>query len=81
VDDVGELKAQAGRDIYLMGGATLTGSLLDAGLVDELHFIVHPLLAGPARGPFDSLKRRRELMLLDQGQLGGGRIHVSYRVV
>ena len=80
VNDVGELKARAGRDIYLMGGAMLTGSLLDAGLVDEMHFIVHPLIAGSAKGPFDALTRRRELMLLNQRQLGGGRIHVAYRV-
>jgi riboflavin biosynthesis pyrimidine reductase len=33
-----------------MGGAMLTGTLLDAGVVDEMHCIVHPLLVDPARG-------------------------------
>jgi dihydrofolate reductase len=80
VNEVRELKAQAGKDIYLMGGATLAGSLLDAGLVDEMHAIVYPLLAGPARGPFGSLTRRRDLMLLSQRQLGAGRIHLAYRL-
>jgi dihydrofolate reductase len=80
VNDVRELKAQAGMDIYLMGGATLAGSLLDAGLVDEMHYIVYPLFAGPATGPFEWLTRRRELMLLSQRQLDGGRLHVAYQV-
>lgn len=80
VDEVRELKAQAGRDIYLMGGAMLTGSLLDAGLVDEMHCIVHPLLVGGSKGPFDAVTGRRELTLLQQRQLDQGRLHVAYQV-
>jgi dihydrofolate reductase len=80
IADVRELKARTGKDIYLMGGATLTGSLLDAGLVDELHLIVYPLFAGPAKGPFDMLKGRRELKLLSQHQLDQGRLRVAYEV-
>lgn len=80
VDDVRGLKTQPGKDIYLMGGAMLTGSLLDEGLVDEVHFIVSPLLVGAAKGPFDAVKRRIALTLLDQRILSGGRIYVAYRV-
>jgi dihydrofolate reductase len=36
VDDVAALKQQSGKDIYLIGGARTTASLIDAGLVDEL---------------------------------------------
>lgn len=77
---VRELKAQTGKDIYLMGGANLVGSLLDAGLVDEMHCIVYPLLAGPAKGPFERLAGRRELKLLSQRPLDHGLIHLAYQV-
>jgi dihydrofolate reductase len=80
VDDVRELKRQAGKDIYLMGGATLAGSLADAGLVDEMHFIVYPLLAGRAKSPFDSLTRRRQMELLTVRAMGGGLVHMAYRL-
>lgn len=80
VDEVLALKRQPGKAIYLMGGAALTGSLLDAGLVDELHFILYPLLAGPAKGPFDGVRRRLGLSLLSQRPLDGGRLLLSYRV-
>lgn len=80
VTDVRELKAQTGKDIYLMGGATLAGSLLEAGLVDEMHCIVYPLFAGAARSPFDRLTTRRGLSLLSQRQLDRGRIHLAYQV-
>jgi dihydrofolate reductase len=79
-DAVRDLKAEAGKDIYLMGGATLVGKLLDAGLVDELHCILYPLLAGQAKGPFAALTQRRQLRLLSQRQMGEGKIHLAYRV-
>lgn len=62
-DAVRDLKAEADKDIYLMGGATLVGSLLDGGLVDEMHCILYPLLAGEAKGPFAALTKRRQLRL------------------
>jgi dihydrofolate reductase len=49
IDDVVALKQQPGKDIYLMGGAQITASLIDAGLVDELRLIVYPLIAGEGK--------------------------------
>jgi dihydrofolate reductase len=80
VDEVRELKAREGRDIYLMGGATLIGNLLDLGLVDEMHYILYPLIAGPARGPFERLTRRQDLRLVGQRPLGDQLIHLAYEV-
>jgi len=36
VEDIAALKQQPGKDIYLMGGAHITASFIDAGLVDGL---------------------------------------------
>lgn len=80
VDEVRALKAQRGKDIYLMGGATLVGSLADAGMVDEMHFVVSPLLVGPAKSPFDGLTGRRQLALLSARPLDAQRVHLAYRV-
>ena len=41
-----ELRAQPGKDIALFGGGELFRSLLAAGLVDELHFHIVPVLLG-----------------------------------
>ena len=43
---VAELRAQPGKDIALFGGGELFRSLLAAGLVDELHFHIVPVLLG-----------------------------------
>jgi dihydrofolate reductase len=43
---VGELRRKPGKDIALFGGGELFRSLLAAGLVDEVHFTVIPVLLG-----------------------------------
>lgn len=77
-DEVAELKKQPGKDIYLMGGAQITASLFDAGLVDELRLILYPLLAGTGKPLFGTNEVRRPLRLADVGRLSGGRLRLSY---
>jgi dihydrofolate reductase len=43
---VAALKAQPGKDIWLMGGAVLFRSLVDAGLVDRVEVMVIPVMLG-----------------------------------
>ena len=43
---VRNLKAQAGKDIWLFGGGKLFRALLDAGLVDTVELAVIPVLLG-----------------------------------
>lgn len=80
VDDVAALKQQPGKDIYLMGGARTTASLMDAGLVDELRLITYPLVAGEGAGLFATARRRRPLELREVKQLDGGLVSVTYGV-
>jgi dihydrofolate reductase len=79
-EDVAALKQQRGRDIYLMGGARVTASLMDAGLVDELRLIVYPLIAAGGKGPFTTMERRRGLDLKKVQQLSDGRVSLIYAV-
>jgi dihydrofolate reductase len=41
--EVENIKKEKGKDIWLFGGAGLTTSLINLGLVDELSLAVHPL--------------------------------------
>ena len=80
VDEVAALKQLPGKDIYLVGGARTTASLIDAGLVDDLRLIVHPLIAGDGKPLFSTTERRRELELRNVQQLAGGRVSLIYAV-
>lgn len=79
-DDIAALKQQAGKDIFLMGGASVTTSLIDAGLVDELRLIIYPLIAGDGKPLFGKAHGRHSLELRQILPLSGGRISAIYGV-
>lgn len=80
LDELESLKQQPGKDIYLMGGAAITRACLTAGLVDELRFIVHPLIAGAGTPLFTSLERHG-LDLRSVEKLSDGRVSLVYGIV
>jgi dihydrofolate reductase len=73
-----ELKADADRDISI-GGAELAGQALAAGLVDECHLFLHPVLVGGGKRALPS-EVRTGLELLDERRLGSGVVHLRYAV-
>ena len=80
LDEVAALKKQPGKDIYLVGGARTAGSLLDAGLVDEVHLLVYPLIAGGGKALFAATKNRHGLELRKAEPIEGGRVRLVYGV-
>ena len=80
LEEVADLKRQPGKDIYLVGGARTTASLIDAGLVDELRLIVYPLIAGGGKALFATSGRRRGLQLRRVQTLAGGRVSLIYQL-
>lgn len=52
-DQVATLKREPGRDILMFGSRTLWHALLAAGLVDELHLMVGPVVVEKGTPTFD----------------------------
>ena len=75
---VRQLKAAADRDLGI-GGAELAAQALDAGLVDELHLFLVPVLVGGGTRAL-SQTARAELELLDERRFRGGSVYLAYRV-
>lgn len=80
LEEIAVLKEQPGMDIYLMGGARVTASLLDAGLVDELRLIVYPLIGGEGKALFATATRRRALELRKVEQVPRGGVSLIYGI-
>jgi dihydrofolate reductase len=80
LEEIAALKQQPGKDIYLMGGARATASLIDVGLVDELRLIVYPLIAGEGKALFATTERRRGLELQKAQQLQDGCLSLIYGI-
>lgn len=44
IEFIRQLKLQAGKDIWLIGGGKVNSMLLDAGLIDEIHLFIMPVV-------------------------------------
>jgi dihydrofolate reductase len=75
---VGDLKAAASADL-LIGGADLGGQAIAAGLVDELHLYLVPMLVGGGT-PALPVDVRLPIALLDQQRFDNGTVHLHYAV-
>ena len=72
------MKAEAARNITV-GGAELAGQALNAGLVDEIHLLISPVLVGGgSRALPDGISTPLEL--LGQRVFGNGVAHLHYAV-
>ena len=70
-DEVAALKAQPGADLLLTGGASLAATLTEAGLIDEYHVAVHPVVLGGGRPLFGAPKQRLNLRTVASALLDG----------
>ncbi len=77
-NEVGKIKKDKGKDIWLFGGAGLTTSLMNLGLVDELSLAVHPILLGSGKPLFKNIKDRINLTLLDTKTYSTGLVSLTY---
>ncbi|QKW51452.1 dihydrofolate reductase family protein [Streptomyces buecherae] len=73
------LKRQPGRDIVVTGGVTAIRALLQAGLVDDLHLRIHPLVAGHGPRLFPDTGCRFPLTLVAASASDTGVLHLRYR--
>ncbi|HKS98643.1 MAG TPA: dihydrofolate reductase family protein [Rugosimonospora sp.] len=85
VEAVTRLKAEPGNTILLYGFGPLSYTLLDHGLLDEVHFWIHPVLLGAEHRPEgagDVLLRqgaRANLELVKTTVLASGVVVATYR--
>jgi dihydrofolate reductase len=77
---VTEIKEQKGKDIWLFGGASLTSSLMNLGLVDEIFLALHPVILGKGKPLFSNIKNRMQLTLTDTKTYSSGLVSLTYTV-
>lgn len=74
------LLAGPGRDVLVWGSISLAESLIDAGLVDELHLTVVPVVIGAGRTLLTADTRRPRLALLGTTPHDSGLVSLRYRL-
>ena len=76
-DSVRDMKTSAASDLTV-GGATLAAQAFNAGLVDECHLFVCPVLVGEGKPAFPS-DARIQLELLEERRFRNGVVYLRYR--
>jgi dihydrofolate reductase len=75
---VRQMKDVAGRDL-IVGGPELAAQAFKAGLVDECHLFVVPMVVGGGKRSLPN-NVRMKLELLDERRFGNGMVYLNYRI-
>jgi len=78
-DEILKLKQEQGKNI-LIGGLNLLSQLVESGLIDEYHFIVHPIVVGEGRRLLEgiSLEEKLQLELVESTVFKSGCVALRY---
>jgi dihydrofolate reductase len=76
-ETVRQMKATAGSDVTV-GGPDLAAQAIEAGLVDECHLFITPIVVGGGKRSLAN-DVRVKLELLDERRFGNGMVHLRYR--
>ena len=80
VDGVRRIKSQGGRDLILWGSSTLTSTLLEHGVADEVLLVVYPVLLGTGKHFFADGAPARSFELAGTKAFPSGIIFSTYKV-
>ena len=80
VEGVRRIKAQDGGDIILWGSSTLTSTLLEHGLADEVLLIVYPVMLGKGKRFFAEGSPPRSFELVSAKGMPSGIVLSAYKV-
>ncbi len=80
VEDVRRIKSQDGPHLVLSGSSTLTSTLLQHGLVDEVVLAVNPVLLGTGKRLFAEGTPARSFELVSTQAFPSGIIGSTYKV-
>lgn len=79
IEEIRKLKQQPGGKIGISGSARLVHSLLDAGLIDEIQVMVHPIVLGKGIRLFPD-GYRSSLKLADSKMIANGVVYLTYQI-
>jgi dihydrofolate reductase len=72
------MKQQSGKSMLALGGATLISSLMNLGLIDEIHLMINPLVLGRGKSLFKDVEERHSLKLVQAKPLKSGKVSLIY---
>ena len=81
ISEVKKMKQQAGSGIAILGSGTIVSRLAQAGLIDEYHVVVNPIILGKGRTMFEGVKNMVNLKLTNARSFKSGKVFAAYEPV
>lgn len=78
-DTIRQLKKSLSRDITI-SGADLAGQAMRAGLIDECHLLIHPIILGEGKQALPN-NLRLQLKLVSEHRFRSGVVHLHYLIM
>jgi dihydrofolate reductase len=77
-EEIAQLKTQPGKDMSV-GGAHITSTLIQLGLIDEYQLFIHPVVLGGGTPMFPALTNKLNLRLIETHRFGSGAVFLRYQ--
>jgi len=75
---VRRMKQEPGPDIAILGSGSIISQLAEQRLIDELQFVINPLVLGKGKKLFEGVGETLALKLLGTRVFGNGNVLLSY---
>lgn len=76
--EVRKLKAESGGGMCILGSGTIVAQLAEAGLIDEFHNVVVPIVIGKGRTEFEGVTKRLDFDVLSARSFANGNVFTIY---
>ena len=81
VTEITQMLSEKGHtDAVIIGGATIISEFINAGLVDDIYFVMEPVLFGIGLQLFKSSELELKLNLVDVEKLNDNTIKIHYKI-
>lgn len=78
-DEIKQLKHLSGKNMLIVGSSTIVQQFTNLNLIDEYHFLVHPIILGPGKPLFKDISKKHYLELLESRTFKNGVVLLRYQ--
>ena len=81
VEEIKKMKQTSGSNMTVLGSGSIVNQFADAGLIDEIQLMVHPVALSEGTPILKDIKKNLELKLTDSKTFDSGNIVLVYQPV
>jgi dihydrofolate reductase len=78
-DEILKIKQQPGKDMVILGSASIVQTFTNLGLIDEYRLLLHPVVLGSGKPLFKDIKDRLNLKLMKTKTYKNGVVSLDYQ--